>query len=135
MNTETTQDSVKIKTKLSLSQYAKVLLGLTYRMPVLIFLNVGGILFIAYYLLNGLADWFTLFVALFLLSLPITVYRSARRNYESMKVLHEEIEYVFNEQIISASGQSFNSTMAWQTCIKCVSQKISFCCFKISKRL
>jgi hypothetical protein len=130
MNTETTQEAVKIKTKLSLSQYTKVLFGVTYRMPVFIFLNAGGILFIAYYLLNGLADWFTVFVAVFLLSLPFTVFRSARKNYESMKALHEEIEYVFTEQTISASGQSFNSTMAWETLHKVRESKHFFLLFQ-----
>ena len=104
--------------KLELSEYRKLLYRLTYVRPAIIFVHfLGGSLSITY-AINGELDWFLYFFLFFILFIPISVYRAANSNYKSSKALHQMITYDITEDTITASGETFNSTVTWSSLYK-----------------
>jgi hypothetical protein len=112
---ENNEDALTIKTHITLSEYRKVVFLLTYTNPVIIFVYILGISFLGFYVSNGSSSWWMLFIVIFLCYLPIAVIRSAKRAYDTAKILHEPITYTFTPDSIISTGHSFNSTMRWQT--------------------
>ena len=55
-----------------------------------------------------------LFPAIFLILLPLMVYLQAKRSFKNNRRLSEQIEYVFNDNNLNITGESFNTTMTWE---------------------
>ncbi len=45
---------------------------------------------------------------------PFSVLRSAKKNYESNKMLNGQTEYEFNREFVRISGESFDSKIYWE---------------------
>lgn len=48
-----------------------------------------------------------------ILFLPVFTYFTAKKNYASNKRTSETIEYIFSNDQLTMTGESFNSTMSW----------------------
>ncbi|MGJ7033786.1 YcxB family protein [Niabella hirudinis] len=59
-----------------------------------------------------------IFPVLFLVVLPISVYIRSKRSFKNNHRLCEQIEYVFGDQNLTITGESFNATMTWDKIFK-----------------
>lgn len=108
-------EAIKIQVKLDLPEYRKLVFRLTYTMPAFIWIYFIGTMMLFFLLLNGQPNWFALFIVLFLLFLPVSVFRGATANYKATKALHETITYAFTPDNITTYGESFQSTIQWNS--------------------
>ncbi len=106
---------IKIQVKIELSEFRKLIFRQTYASPVFIFIHFIGGFMLLFYLLNGGTSWFLLFILLFILYMPVSVYRNATTTYKTTKALHENQVYEFTPENISATGKSFQCTIQWRT--------------------
>lgn len=64
------------------------------------------------------------FISLFfLVLLPLTTYISAKRNFTASKRISEPIEYFFDKDDFSVTGESFNSRVTWDKVYKVTETK------------
>lgn len=109
---------ISVQTKIELAEYRRMIFYNTYTHPILIFLHFIGISFIAYYFISGSGDWFVWFTTIFLLYLPISIYRSAQSSYNSSKTVHEHLFYTFNPQGVAVAGETVNFSIQWRSLYK-----------------
>ena len=65
-------------------------------------------------LMSGDFSWFLLILGLFLtIGLRVQVYFSAKRNYKTDGRVGERIEYLFDNDEIRITGESFSSRLTW----------------------
>lgn len=120
---DSSSEPITIKTNVNFDDYRKVVFVQTYTNPIFLFLHLIGISFIAFYLLQGDWNWFVFFIIFFLSYLPVAVYRSAKKVYDSAKMLHGSITYTFTAEKIITTGETSNSTMQWQSLHKVTETK------------
>jgi hypothetical protein len=104
---------ITINGTITLSDYRRTLFVLTYTRPVFIYVHFIGIVMLAGFISKGDWDWYTIFLCIMLLYMPIAVYRAASRQYNSAKMLREKITYTFTTENFICEGESFNTTMKW----------------------
>lgn len=109
---------ISVETKIELPEYRRIIFYNTYTHPIVIFLHFIGISFIAYYFVAGSSNWFVWFTTIFLLSLPITISRSAKSSYESSKTVHERLSYTFSAQVVAVIGETVNFSIQWRSLFK-----------------
>jgi hypothetical protein len=115
-------DNLRVTTKLTFEDFRKVNFYFLYRKTgTKVSLAIGAILLliIGFSYLTEM-PFFNQFPAIpFALALamtilpPYSVFRTARKNYESNKMINEKIEYEFDKDQISISGESFHSKFSW----------------------
>ena len=107
-----------IKTKLELKEYIKLMYVLTYRKPMVIIISIIGLVMIigtlGYFL--GFKDMYESAPIVpgalgfaFVILVPFSIYRGAKRNFSSSGRLNETINYEFTEDRIIITGESFTS--------------------------
>jgi hypothetical protein len=111
-----------IKMQLSFKEYAKLLLTLTYRKPVMILLITAVIILLVWIVcyhagISHLPEptiyqYFTLF--LICLVQPIVIYSTIWKNYHSSNLLKEQLEITFTETQIKIRDESFYAEYDWQ---------------------
>jgi hypothetical protein len=107
---------IRFQTKIDLSEYRKLLYILSYSNPIFIYLHVIGFgIFLSSLFFEITGDWYGYFSVLFLLYLPIAIYRNANTNYKATKAIHETLKYEANVEGVSVTGETFNTTMQWGT--------------------
>jgi hypothetical protein len=109
---------VTVDAKVELPEYRKLIFKMTYARPLYIYFHVMGIFVLLLSWSEMPNNWFGLFTTIFILYLPVSVYRAANANYKSTQMLHEVIHYTFTPETITGSGQSFTSTMQWASLYK-----------------
>ena len=115
-------DNIKVTTKLTFEDFRKVNFYFLYRKTgTKVALVIGTIIM----LIVGFnyateTPFFNSFPAIpFALGLvmtvfpPYSVFRTARKIYDSNKMINEKIEYEFDKDQISISGESFHSKISW----------------------
>jgi hypothetical protein len=111
-----------IESKLTKKDYQNLMLLLTYRKPMtIVFVIIGILSFILPVLyLSGFKLPFDkppytqmIFGFVIVFALPLMIIYSANKTFVSNLRLHEKIIYEFNQDIISITGESFNSQMDW----------------------
>jgi hypothetical protein len=117
---------MKIETKLDFKSYVKLMYTLTYRREVIILFSILGLcffLFLGLVILGSikvsnvsLFPLFFLFVVLF--GIPILVYYSAKKNFQTHARLQEKITYEITDDFIKITGESFKSHMTWNKTYK-----------------
>ena len=120
-----------IKTKISFKEYRSLLLGLTYKKPVMkIILCVGFSMLIwilGYYLhlLPVPKPMIYQFITLTLIAVvqPFVIYMTIKRNYDSSNHLGEQLEIELTESEIKIKGESFYTEIAWNKIFKIDEQK------------
>ena len=115
-------DKIKVTTKLAFEDFRKVNFYFLYRKTgTKIALAIGTILLliIGFSYTTGTPLFNQFPVIPFALALvmtifpPYSVFRTARKNYDSNKMINERIEYEFDKDQISISGESFHSKISW----------------------
>jgi hypothetical protein len=106
---------ILITTKCELKSYRKLLFVNTYKHPMILFLHVivAGLGF--NYLTGTDMDYFAWVLLFFVALIPLAVLRSATANYRSSKHMHETVTYEFTPSMITITGETFNTTMKWES--------------------
>jgi hypothetical protein len=108
---------MKISVKLTQREYIKLMFFVTYKKPVILIMNLIGILSITYFTVdlvnggNGLINIF--FWLIMLIGLPLSVYLQAVKNYKSSPIIKEVIQYEILSEKIKITSNSFNSEFQW----------------------
>lgn len=113
-----TPSKVTIHTRIELSEYRRVILHTAYQTPLFVFIHFLAVTMLIYYVVIGVGDWFVIFLSIFVVYLPIGIFRSANSNYRAAKMLHEPVTYEFSLDKIAICGTTFNSTMEWRSLYK-----------------
>ena len=109
---------MKIITKVTLTEYRKLMYQLTYRKPSAIYVTILGVAFaivtVLFFIGSPVAKdgnpIFSIAFALFTLGMiPYSVYRSSAKNFNSNHQIQERIEYNFTDDILITTGESFHS--------------------------
>lgn len=121
-----------VETKIEKKDFIKLMYIMVYRKPIVIFLNLIGILMIigsVSYIL-GFKDLFdeppyfqSVFGLFITILLPLSVWKSAVKNFSSNGRLKEGIIYQFTDSSISIQGNSFKSEMDWKKTYKVIELK------------
>ena len=115
-------DNLSITTKLTFDDFRKVNFYFLYRKTASkISLVLGTILLLVIIIpyATGTTFWtqfpaIPLAIALLLTVLsPYSVFRTARKNYDSNEMINEKITYEFDKDTIAISGESFHSKLSW----------------------
>ena len=115
-------EKIRIESKLSLKEYIRLMYRLTYRKPMVIIISLIGffmlilsaLYFLGLYRSTDQPPYSQLAAGLFVsLVLPFSVYRAAKRQFNSNERLKELIVYEFNPEHIQITGESFRSELTW----------------------
>jgi len=116
-----------IETKLKLKEYIKLMYVLNYRKPIMIFITMLGLTMII-----GTLGYFLGYKEMyasppyvpgaigftFVVLVPFSIYRGAKKNFLSYGRLNEKIVYEFKENGIIVTGESFTSELDWSKTYK-----------------
>ncbi len=113
---------MRIETKLKFNDYVKLMYVLTYRKPIMIFITIIG-----FTMIIGTLGFFLGFQEMydsppyvpgalgftFVVLVPFSIYRGAKKNFSTNGRLTEKIIYDFNETGFIVTGESFTSKLDW----------------------
>jgi len=110
---------MKINFKIDHEEFFKLMYALTYRRGWIIFITVVGILmlllsifhFLGFYQMSTTPVFQLFFGFYVLIFIPLSVYFSAKRIFNSNKRLQENMTYEFFDQKMKITGESFNSEL------------------------
>jgi hypothetical protein len=111
-----------IDTKLDFKKYLGLMYIMTYRKPMMIFFTLLGLILVFFPLLYFLGcnipydkpPYFQLLFGIFIVSLlPVSVYLGAKKNFSSLGKLQERIIYVFTEENMRMTGETFDFELEW----------------------
>ncbi len=120
-------DRIEIKSRVCKEAYVKLMMKLIYKRPATIFITLIGSAMLVFALLDifNLMDAYEGFPTVPLILgtaavvvLPLANYRVNSKNFDSNKRLQEEIEYSFEENLMSIKGESFDTTLTWDKAYK-----------------
>jgi hypothetical protein len=118
---------MRIETQVSFKEYLRLMLGLTYKKPFLVFLLCVGIILIIgsiLYLIGFKVPFDSppyyqlIFAFSIIFLLPFFVYLSAKKTFSSSGRFQERIVYEFLDDYIKITGESFNSELTWEKTYK-----------------
>ena len=72
---------------------------------------------------NGISSLLLFFFPLIILILPFSIYRNAKKNFESTPRIQEKINYEFTNEQIKISGESFTTELTWEKTYKVLELK------------
>ncbi|RZJ31500.1 MAG: YcxB family protein [Flavobacterium sp.] len=131
---------MKIKTKITFKEYAKLLYSLTYERPVMRFLVLVAmiiVLWILFYYLHifnlpkpVIYQYLTL--GLILGAQPIVIYTTIRRIYKSSNHLNETLEMQMTDEEIKIEGESFYLEVKWERMFRIVEKPHYFLVYQNS---
>jgi hypothetical protein len=96
---------------------------ITFRPPVILFLYLYIVMIARFIIGPNENTWWPLFIIIFLVYLPISVYRRAKSNFDATKALHDKVRYEFTSSQIINTGETFKGTMQWSTIYKVLELK------------
>ena len=122
---------MKVKVRVTFKEYVRLLYGLTYRKPIMIFLLcVAGAMvmwIIGFYgnILPVPKPAYYQYLTLILIAViqPLVIYNTIRRNYYSSNPLKEKLEIEFTDEEIKMQGDSFYMELTWRKTYKVVELK------------
>ncbi len=122
---------MRIETKIELKDYIKLMYILTYRRRGMLFANIMGLLLFTFTIMyfTGIIEsnefpWMpVVFSVLIVIVMPVSVYFSAKKNYQTHSRLQEKVIYEISEENINITGESFSSEMSWNKTYKVVELK------------
>lgn len=117
-----------VKTQITFKEYLKLLLGLTYRKPMMILIllvDLAMMVWILGYYLDLLPvpkPKIYQFITLILISFvqPFVIYNTIRQNYNSSSHLKEPLEIEITTSEIRVKGESFYTKILWNKIFKIV---------------
>jgi hypothetical protein len=122
---------MKLKAKVTIRQYLKILFSLTYSKPIMIFLVCFAlllVLWISFYhfnILNLPEPVIYQYIALLLIAViqPTVIFTTIIRNYYSSNHLRETLDMHLAEDKIKIRGESFYMEILWSKIYKVVEKK------------
>jgi hypothetical protein len=122
---------MKLKVKVSIRQYLKILLSLAYTKPVMIFLICFALLmllWIAFYhleIFNLPKPLIYQYITLLLIAViqPTVILSTIVRNYYSSNHLRETLDMNLTDDMIKIRGESFYMEILWPKIYKIVEKK------------
>jgi hypothetical protein len=123
---------MKVESRLIFEKYLRLRYILMYRNPWMIFMSSMGLIMLVFSILyflgfNQIATEtpyyplvFGLIVVVFL---PYSVFRSAKKNFQTNGRLQEKIVYDFSGDRIKIIGESFSSELDWGKTYKVIERK------------
>ena|SRR5690554_2135107 len=122
---------MKIETNIEFKDYVKLMYNLTYRRPGMKIASKMGIFLFAFTIMYfiGIVEstefpWLPIaFSVLIIFGMPLSVYYSAKKNYNTHARLQEKITYEISDELIKITGESFNSEMSWDKTYKVLELK------------
>ncbi len=122
---------MKLKAKVTIRQYLKILFSLTYSKPIMIFLVCFAlllVLWIALYhfsILNIPEPVIYQYITLLLIAViqPTVIFTTILRNYYSSNHLRETLDMDLAEDEIKIRGESFYMEILWSKIYKVVEKK------------
>ncbi|MBF6641976.1 YcxB family protein [Flavobacterium sp. J49] len=120
-----------IKTKIDAKKYLKLMFSLTYKKPLIILMHLIGVGMFIYSLLYFLGIIILeeipliplIFGFIMTFMIPISLYKSFKKNFLSNKRIQETIEYEFTNEKMKIIGESFNSELELNKAHKIVELK------------
>lgn len=116
-----------VETKLIKKEYLKLMLLMVYRRPMIIFLNIIGLVMITGTLLYAIGDYSMysespivpgIMGFFFVLFIPISVLFRAHKSFSSNGRVQEKITYDFTDEKTIIIGETFSSEMSWEKTYK-----------------
>lgn len=114
---------IRVESQISFKEYLEILYMLTYKNGMSIYINAIGIVMVVGSIVmfvqqpETMKDYTVILRSLFglflAISIPISVYFSAKKNYLSNKRLGEKIIYEFYPDEMKATGESFITLRKW----------------------
>ncbi len=120
-------NELKIESRITQSDYTQVVYLLIYRKPLVLLISLMGLALIVLSLLYFLniytptekPPYISLLAGmLIMIVFPVSIYRIAKRNFNSGNLLHENIIYTFTNDTVFLQGDSFAMTMSWKKIYK-----------------
>lgn len=120
-----------IKTRISKKEYVKLLYGLTYKKPMILFIlciAAAVLLWIIGYYTHMLPvpkPTFYQYVTLMIITViqPFTIYKTILKNYNTSSHLKEELKIECTTECIKVKGESFYTEFTWAKMYKVVELK------------
>ncbi|MEO8088532.1 MAG: YcxB family protein, partial [Bacteroidota bacterium] len=120
-----------LKTQITFKEYLKLLLGLTYRKPIMLlilFIDLAMMVWICGYYFSPLPlpkPTIYQFITLILISIvqPLVIYNTIWRNYKSSTHLGELLEIELTKNEIKIHGESFFLEVKWGKIFKIVEHR------------
>ncbi|MBS1506504.1 MAG: YcxB family protein [Bacteroidetes bacterium] len=111
-------DKIILSTKLSIDDFIKVNYHMLYRKLIMKFITGVGIIMLILIAVSfndyETFPWFQLLFALFVtVGLPVQLYFSAKRNYNTNNRVSELITYEIDKENIHMIGESFDTKLSW----------------------
>jgi len=122
---------MRIETELTFKEYLNVVC-IVYRKPIAILLSILGLVMFIGAIIYFFADtapvkeptYFAIFFGLItVITLPLSAYFGARRNFYSDAVLQDPIIYEFEDDKIRVVGKTFTSDVSWNRVYKILELK------------
>ena len=105
--------------QITFNDYRSLILGLTFKNPIIIYCGFLGMSFLIAALLNPAENALTgIVIGAIFIFIPFVSALQAKRNYNSNKNLKEIIVYEFNVDNIIITGETFKSTQRWSSLYK-----------------
>lgn len=122
---------MKVKTSVSFKEYAKLLLKLTYRKPIMIVIVFVAFAMLVWIITAGLniinipQPTIYQYITLGLITVvqPLVIYHTIWNNYHSSSHLKERLEMELDFTHIHITGESFYTKLTWQKTYKVVELK------------
>lgn len=117
---------MKVKTRVSFKEYAKLLFKLTYSKPVMILILSVAALMLSWIITGGLKILFIpepsiyQYITLLLIAVvqPLVIFRTIWNNYYSSNLLRETLEIETDFMEIHITGESFYMKLTWKNLYK-----------------
>ncbi len=106
------------RVQITFQDYRALLVGLTFKSPLVLYLGFLGIGFLVFASLNPSGNAFGFVIGIVFILIPFSSILQAKRNYNSSKNLKEIITYEFTADTIIITGETFNTTMRWTSLYK-----------------
>jgi hypothetical protein len=103
---------IKIRTKVELADYRRVVFLLEYSSPVILYTHLVIIYTLVAFPLSY-EDWLSIASVAVMVGNPVYLYQTSKSRYRSNKMLHEAVTYVFTPVTITITGESFAYNVYW----------------------
>ena len=113
---------IKIESKISSSDYIRLLFRMIYRKPGMIILSFTGLIMVIFstlyflnlYTLAGHPPYLPLVTGILIIVVfPLFVYGMARHNFRTDSLLREKIQFSFSGEKILLRGETFLYSLTW----------------------
>ena len=118
-----TEVILNFNTQISLSNYKQLVLALNFRNSYIIFISFLGLVFLLSTILDPKNNMFFGLIGVLFLCIPFYSIIRASQAFKTNKTLHEKNNFTINTEKVSVQGETFNSTLSWDSFYKVLELK------------